>query len=194
MKKRLYYIAFTALILNAVTLQAQITVGAKAGVNVSQLSGLSSSEIQTKAIFGFHGGGYVQIRLGKFGIQPEILFSSQGAKLEKSNSSDNLKINYINIPVLFKLNVKPGLFFESGPQIGIAATAKYGDNDIKNTIKSSDFSWAFGLGAEGHSLGIGARYNLGISTLGNTTTNDIRNLNYKNGVLQISLYAKLFGK
>ena len=123
---------------------AQLSIGPKAGINVSNLSGSSITDVKTKALVGFHVGGYVAIRLGSFVIQPELLYSTQGAKVEESTTTENLKINYFNIPVMLKYITHSGLYLETGPQLGFRTSAKFGSEDIKETVKSSDFSCLFG--------------------------------------------------
>lgn len=185
----------TALFISAaVPSQAQIQIGAKGGVNISQLSGLSIPDVKTQAYFGFHVGGYVTFHFGKLALQPELVYSTQGAKLEQSTSSENLTLNYFNIPVMLKYYSQSGLFLETGPQLGFNTSAKFGQGDISQTVKGSDFSWCAGIGFQGHKAGLGVRYNIGISKLGETSTTTIENADYKNGVLQISLYFKIFGK
>jgi hypothetical protein len=172
---------------------AQISIGPKAGINVSNLSGLSASEVKTKALVGFHIGGYVAIRLGGLVIQPELLYSTQGAKVEQSTTSENLKINYFNVPVMLKYITSSGLYLETGPQLGFRTSAKFGNEDIKETVKSSDFSWAAGLGYQKKGIGLGVRYNVGISKLGEASSVTPGDVNYKNGVFQVSLFVALFG-
>jgi hypothetical protein len=193
MKKspQLFVIA-TMLLFSSSQSFAQLSIGPKAGMNVSNLSGLSTAEIKTKALIGFHVGGYVAIRLGSIVIQPELLYSTQGAKLENSTTSENLKINYFNVPVMLKYISHAGIYLETGPQLGFRTSAKFGSNDIKETVKSSDFSWGAGVGFQKKGVGIGARYNVGISKLGEASTVVPGDVNYKNGVLQVSVFFALF--
>lgn len=171
---------------------AQISIGPKAGINVSNLSGSSITDVKTKALVGFHVGGFVAIRLGGFVIQPELLYSTQGAKVDSATTSENLKINYFNVPVMLKYITHSGLYLETGPQLGFRTSAKFGSVDRKETIKSSDFSWGAGLGYQKKKLGIGARYNIGISKLGDASNVDPADVDYKNGVFQVSVFFALF--
>lgn len=72
---------------------AQIQFGAKGGINVSNLNGLDVNNYQTKATVGFHVGGFVAIKLGKLALQPELLYSTQGAKIDSAGTTENLKLN-----------------------------------------------------------------------------------------------------
>ncbi len=112
-----------------------IKIGAKAGVNFSNFSG---GEADTKMKTGFHVGGLVEIFINeKFSIQPELLYSSQGAKLKtqtmeiieaanKLNAKVDLKmtLDYINVPIMAKYYVAEGFSVQAGPQIGILVKAE----------------------------------------------------------------------
>lgn len=172
---------------------AQISLGPKAGINISNLSGLSIPDVKTKSLVGFHVGGYVAFRLGAIAIQPELLYSTQGAKIEDAGSTENIKLNYFNIPVMLKFITNSGLYLETGPQLGFRTSAKFGDEDIKETVKSSDFSWDAGIGYQKNGFGLGARYCVGISKLGDAQSTDIDDVDFKNGVLQFSVSFALFG-
>jgi hypothetical protein len=63
-----------------------------------------------------------------------------------------------------------GFRAETGPQLGFNVSSKNtsftGDQARLNDVKSTDFSWAFGLGYLTQSgFGLDARYNLGLSNI-----------------------------
>ena len=59
-----------------------------------------------------------------------------------------------------------GLFFEAGPQLGILASAKSVDEDIKDNLNTIDFGYVAGLGYQLETGPmIGLRYNGGISNI-----------------------------
>lgn len=57
-----------------------VSYGVKGGLNLSNLSG----DIEdAKSLFGAHVGAFAEIKItDKFSVQPELLFSMQGAKQE----------------------------------------------------------------------------------------------------------------
>jgi hypothetical protein len=189
---KLFVVAFM-LLFSCTLSNAQLSIGPKAGINISNISGASFDDVKKKALVGFHLGGYVAIRLGGLVVQPELLYSTQGAKVEESTTTENLKINYFNVPVMVKYVTSSGLYLETGPQLGFLTSAKFGNEDIKETVKSSDFSWGAGLGYQKKAIGLGVRYNVGISKLGDASTVDPADVDYKNGVFQVSLFVALFG-
>ena len=187
------FFAAMLLLLSSQVTTAQISIGPKVGINVSNLSGLSLGDVKAKSLVGFHVGGYVAFRLGSIAIQPELLYSTQGAKIEDAGSSENLKLNYFTVPVMLKFITKSGLYLEAGPQLGFKTGAKFGSADVKETVNDSDFSLDAGLGYLLNGLGFGARYCVGISKLGDASSVTPGNVDYKNGVLQVSISVALFG-
>lgn len=178
------------------TSTAQISVGAKGGLNVSNLNGLNDLEdVETKALVGFHFGAFTTFNLGRnFAIQPELVFSTQGTKVE--NVDENLKVNYFNIPIMVKFLTNSGFYVEAGPQFGFKVNeiSDVDFEDLDDEFESSEVSGCLGLGFQPtkSAFGIGARYNMGISTV--AELNDGNNeVDVKNGVFQLSLYWRIFG-
>ncbi len=183
--KKVIIIPFVLLLGGFVSAQT-FQFGPKAGVNISNFT---SGNYQNNTLVGFHLGGFLSFALGKsFAIQPEVLFSTQGAKIDDVNSPvKEFKTNYLNIPVLAQIRMPGGLYLETGPQAGLLLTAKTDDQSVKDLYKSLDWSWAFGLGFRSKiGLGLGARYNLGLTKIGD----DVNSFepNAKNSVIQIGLF------
>jgi hypothetical protein len=200
MKRTMIRIAFLAFVavLSANISTAQISIGAKGGLNLSNLNGLSIPDVETEALFGFHVGGYVAFNLGKnFALQPELVYSTQGVKLkDDANNEEDLKLNYFNIPVMARFYTNGGLFLEAGPQFGFKVNdVSLDGTDVDEAFKSSDFSLGAGLGFMGKSqgFGVGLRYNVGISKTADADAGAIEDADFKNGVFQLSLYARIFG-
>lgn len=177
-------------LLSAVAVMAFMSVsaqetrfGVKAGANLSTFGGDAED---AKSLVGFQVGGFAEIKLtDKFAIQPEILFSTQGAKSEESalGSTAEYKSNlsYLNIPVMAKYYVAEKFSLEAGPQIGflLSAKEKYefsgngvsesGKEDVKDSYESIDFGVNFGAGYDfTENLSVGLRYNLGLSNIAKT--------------------------
>ena len=53
-----------------------IGIGIKGGLNLAKLDGIENAENRT----GLHAGAYVNLNLGGISIQPELLYSAQGAE------------------------------------------------------------------------------------------------------------------
>ncbi|MDO6597527.1 porin family protein [Oceanihabitans sp. 2_MG-2023] len=165
-------------------LQAQeVSFGAKAGVNLASIDGDSNN---TDMKVGFHVGGVAEIMFNdKLGVQPEILYSSQGGKEDIGDDNFKYNFDYINVPVMVKYFVIEGLSVETGPQVGYLVNAKAKNDsdsiDLDN-IKDIDFGINFGAGYKMDSgILFSVRYNLGIINI-NDGGNDV-----KNKVIQFSV-------
>ncbi len=182
--------------------QAQLAIGIKAGPNFATLDTKSSASENYKNRTGFHGGAFVLIKAAKIGVQPEIIFSQQGSKVKINSENFESNFSYVNIPIILKLYTVAGINIQAGPQFGFVTNAEapiedqlnpgsYKVEDVKDKMKSSDFTVALGLGWDlPFGLTIDARYNLGLSKIYDkaptTITEDARNQ-----VFQLSLGYKL---
>ena len=167
--------------------QAGCSAGIKGGLNFASIDHESASEIYDTRT-GYNVGAFVNIKIQRIGIQPELMFSSQGSTLDLSSETIH-KFNYLNIPVVLKFYPVDFLSLQAGPQFGFLTSAKeVVDNisqDIKTIYKDSDLSLILGIGLElPFGLNIDGRYNVGISDI-NDDPNTTALL--KNQVYQISV-------
>jgi hypothetical protein len=172
--------------------------GIKAGVNfASETLTAPSASVTPDGIVGFHGGLYFTGMItSSIGIQPELLYSVQGASAGSGSSKVTDKYNYLNIPVLFKYKIVPAFNLHAGPQLGLILSADetQGSNSasIKDQLNSTDFSLAFGAGFDlPGGLSGGLRYSLGMSNIAKSAPSGY---SLKNNNLQIYLGYRLFGK
>lgn len=177
MKKLLLCAAIAVFTMSSINAQ-EVKFGAKAGVNFATLGGDNADDLDSRT--SFHFGAVAQISISeKFAIQPELVYSSQGA----SGGGEDLKMDYINLPILAKIFVAEGFSLEVGPQIGFLMSAKADGEDIKDIFKSTDFSGALGLGYKLETgLNFAARYNLGLGNIVDMDGGDL-----KNNVFQLSV-------
>ena len=188
---------FVPLLLISVTMFAQTyQFGLKGGINVSNFTGSSLDNVDKKALVGFQGGAFLSLLMGDhFAIQPEAVFSSQGARVSTVNGDENWRVSYLNIPVELKVRFNGGFYLEAGPQIGFKlneTVPNQSGGSAEDFAKNLDFSVNAGLGFHGKSgLGIGARYAVGITKVGNLEDSDF-DPNFKNGVAQLFVFYTLF--
>lgn len=141
--------------------------GVKGGLNISTVVGGDVDD--TKALVGFHVGGFAEIHVvQRFFIQPELLFSAQGTKVDLPLGNDlDIKLNYLNIPVLAKYYIVDKKFsVEAGPQLGILLSAKADGENVKDNLRSADLGFNLGAGYNfTDNLSVGLRYTIGLSPL-----------------------------
>ncbi len=197
MKKSIITVSILMIIGSMAFSQAQVAIGLKGGLNFANIDA-SSPGAAFNSRTGYHGGAFVLVKLGKIGIQPELIFSKQGSNIKINGTNFDSNYDYFNIPIIVKLYTIAGINIQVGPQFGFVtgATGPVQDlngntalQDIKNSLKSSDISAALGLGWDApFGLSIDARYNLGLTKVNEAaSTTDI-----KNQVIQISVGYKLF--
>jgi hypothetical protein len=174
MKKIALLVAAPFLILTASAQRSSVNFGIKAGANIANFNDGNGT---TGARTGFHGGllAHIHTSHSSLAVQPELVYSAQGAKF----STGTYKVDYLNIPVLLQYMFSGGFRLETGPQLGVLTNGSFKNyngatSDISN-LKKTDFAWVFGLAFQSASgFGIGARYNLGIADI-TESSSDVMN-------------------
>ena len=124
MKKSLLLIAVAFISFASLSAQ-EVRFGIKGGVNLASISGDDYGLASLDSRTGFHIGGLVEIPLvGKFSVQPEILYSSQGSKYNFFAQDGDIKLDYVTVPIMAKYNIIAGLSAELGPVIGVLVKAR----------------------------------------------------------------------
>lgn len=188
MKFYLVALATTLLVTTAVNAQ-DINIGVKGGLNVYNINNDNNSEYDSK--LGFHAGLIGHIHLTRqFAVQPELVYSVQGAKYTNGGIESKLNLGYINIPVLLQYMFDNGFRLQAGPQVGFMLNAKteIGDvkTDVKDNFKTVDFGLGFGAGYVTTSgFGIDARYNLGLSNINENDAVKSTNRGFQLGVFYL---------
>ena len=189
--KKIILVAVIA-ISSFVGVNAQTSFGAKAGLNVANLSG---DITDNKALIGFNVGVFAEITLAdSFFLQPELVYSGQGTDTDVPlfgfdffGVTESYNLNYINIPIMFKYDVANRFYLEAGPQIGFLVSAEYAGVDIKDDFETTDFGANFGLSYGFTEKLFGqARYKIGLSNIAKDSGGD----KISNTVLSFSLGYK----
>ena len=176
--------------LTATAAPGQVTLGLKAGFNVSDLNveNAAGETVDWKSQSAFAGGTYLQFGLGSvFALQPEILYSPKGAKQDITDGTLSLDLTYLDVPLLLMaripagdspiwpiLYVGPVISFELDCKLKSAAASV--DCDAGGTPASrtdaTDYGVVFGLGFEFFFGSIrsqlDARYTLGLNDINAT--------------------------
>ena len=178
-------ILVAALLFSALTtIQAQsVKLGLKAGLNYANQTGtditVNSKNYKNEAISSYHAGLVAEINLFEgLALQPELLYSTQGATYKNALGDITNEVGYLSIPIMIKINLSKSISLELGPQASFLLSEK----DNVNLYKSNtfDFAVAGGLGLKvTKSIFLQARYGLGLTEIS-------KEAQAKNSVVQVS--------
>jgi hypothetical protein len=180
-----FFTAFACIGLSLTNVQAQTNsnapeFGIKGGVSFSNIYNTKIDD--NNMLTSFNAGFYGAFPLGGIiSIQPEILYSSKGGELTYNNAfvkgKTEFKLNYIEVPILLKVNITNNLSVHAGPYFAYLIDAELNNDadgnaiDFENNYKNDDFNKfdagiSAGIGYGFDSFGLGARYNYGLSAIG----------------------------
>lgn len=164
----------------------QMFIKPMVGMNLTTLTGdADNAKMKVGLVAGAEFGYHIN---DMFAITAGALYSMQGAGVE--DSDDKFKTDYINIPVLANVYVAPGLAIKAGVQPGFLMSAKAGDVDIKDHLKSFDLSIPLGASYEFSDFVIDARYNLGVTNMIDKEGNKY-GAKLKNSVIMLTIGYKI---
>lgn len=180
--------------------------GIKGGVNFTNL--YTDDVNDNNMLTSFNVGVFATLPLtSNLAIQPEVNFSRKGAELVYDNlfasGTAKFKLNYIEVPVLLKINITDNFNIHAGPYLAYLINAQvtnessggsfdFEENFDNDDFEKFDYGLSGGLGFDFTSISIGARYNYGLATIGKERTiagNSYRFPDSKNSA--ISLYIAL---
>lgn len=155
-------------------------IGIKGGLNFSNyyIDQVTDQDMRV----GFHIGVFTKLPVNdRVSLAPEILFSQKGAKLYYDNAfgkgSADFTFNYIDVPLLLRVDLIAGLNLQLGPYISFLVNSTVKDVDENGQVKLEDemdksdfntFDWGLtgGVGLEIGAINLGARYNYGLTIVG----------------------------
>lgn len=148
--------------------------GIKGGLNFSNLQGDDADGF--KGLTSFHVGAVAELKIFQnLALQPELLFSTQGAEI----NDEQYKLNYLTLPVMAKFYLNDALSVQAGPTFGVLVSET--DNVVANDSNTFDFGLAGGLEYKiVGGLFAQARYGVGFSEMS-------KDSDVKNSVFQVSL-------
>lgn len=121
----------------------------KGGLNLSNITINKNGDVDdNKTLASFHAGLVADLPIGRFfSIQPGVLFTGKGAKLESGNTSGNnwyrstTRPYYVEVPVNAVIKLPLGdqssFFFGAGPYLGIGVGGK---NRVEGQVLGVAFS------------------------------------------------------
>ncbi len=157
-----------------------LKLGPKVGVNFAHMSKFQGADLEQGMGVGFNLGVAAQMHFGRkrgadagtgpLGVQLEVLYAQNSIK----TSSKNIKLSYLEVPVLVKFFVLPNLSIEAGPtfcKLLSSSPDVISDKSKVVSIKTGDLKGGdvrLSIGANFETkmgLVLGARYNIGTSKL-----------------------------
>jgi hypothetical protein len=153
-------------------------VGFVVGVNIANLD---EKESDFNSLTGFGAGGVLDFALGgQFSLYLEPMYLQKGASEEDEGVTLDIKLAYIEIPVLFKILLGSGStqpYLMAGPTIGMNLSADLElsgggaslEVDFSDLIESIDYGLIFGGGvsfkAGENLIFVEAKYSLGLADI-----------------------------
>lgn len=180
MKKKITLLLLAILLMAVVPVNAQVKLGVKGGLNITNMS-LNSDIVSSSNRTGFFIGPTLKFTLPVvgLGIDAAALYDQREAK----SDDKTIKAQSLNIPInlryIIGLGSMAGIYFAAGPQFGFNVGNKNisSINELNTTtttwnFKDSNFSINFGAGIMlVKHLEIGANYNVVCGKTGDVTVN-----------------------
>lgn len=190
MNKKITLVLFAIVLMAVAPVQAQVKLGVKGGLNITNMS-LNSDIVSSSNRTGFFIGPTLKFTLPVvgLGIDAAALYDQREAK----SNDKTIKTQNINVPInlryIIGLGSIVGIYFAAGPQFGFNVGNKNIENNVNTTttwnFKDSNFSINLGTGVMllKH-LEIGANYNIVCGKTGDVTvtkaTNSVTGKNRSN--------------
>lgn len=180
--------------------QAQVKLGLRGGALFSAFTyDEPTKNIETQGILSYQAGVQINSKMGKvLGLSTGVLYSAKGAEIDSAAANGELKINYIDVPLLLEARFggkNTNLFFEGGLNFSFALNGTFDDGihskeDVKfgqdpDEINLLDYSLSLGGGINMDVFRFGLSYNMGLNNISNKDFYEIHNRN-------VVLYAVLF--
>ncbi|MCH5310379.1 MAG: porin family protein [Prevotella sp.] len=175
----------------AMPAQAQVSLGIKGGLNISDMS-FDKDVLKAENKAGFFVGPTLKFKVPLMGLGFDIaaLYDQREAEIKESGIKITQK--NINVPVNLRYNIGlgdlAGIYFAAGPQIGFNIGNKTFSSAIGNmALKKSNMSVNLGAGVRLFDyLEIGAVYNIACGKTGDLNFTNIGKSDVKSNSWQIS--------
>ncbi len=138
--------------------------------------------------FGLTGGIMMEMPMGPISLGAEVLYTQKGEKYTFEEEGDlliNLKLDYIEVPVMAKLNLLPIVKVYGGVSFGFLTTAEeiveidgeeVDSMDLKDFINTTEMGAIMGVQVKISKLVLDARYNHGLTDIMKDNEGDAVNL------------------
>lgn len=186
-----------AFCLSAATIFAQLDLGVKAGLNLTNVSGEMSTDdyhiiSSPGSKIGYHAGGFLRASLFGIYIQPELIFTSIASEftVTDQNKVEQLakqRIGRVDVPVIIGARLGT-LRLGLGPVGSIIVSDKSDFTDItgyETKLKSATFGYQLGVGVDIRKVGLDIRYEGNLSKLGDYMVVEGQPVNFDSRARQV---------
>jgi hypothetical protein len=174
---------FFLLIISVSCYAQKFKIGIKGGGNLSNL-GTENAVVDKQTRAGYHIGFSGSYDLATFGIQPELLYSTQGGEISLPGLTYEEQYDYLSIPITLKFYIGSGFNVHFGPYFAILMKATQREtsgtdetvNNIDEFISNTDYGFFSGVGYDlNESFNFEARYSYGMKDVDSFGNNERRN-------------------
>jgi hypothetical protein len=172
--------------------QAQIGFGVMAGGSLANISGDLTDGSKNTPTFVF--GGFLDVNAGGFAVQPGLLFTRKGFKIDDIGGiTPKSTFDYLQVPLVLRIGMPMGqngrFYIGAGPAIGIKLACRISGSgggisastdceDLETDdggieLKSTEFSGIGEAGVEFGKFSLGIRADLGLSNVYKATAGNI---------------------
>ncbi|MCK9500911.1 MAG: porin family protein [Fermentimonas caenicola] len=192
--KKIKLMLVLALFAMVTAVSAQVSLGVKGGINMSNLYGDELDNENVK--IGFNVGLLADIDFSfNSAIQTGLFFTTKGYKYDSGNLDYTENLMYIQLPVhyAYKIDVTPGtrVVFHAGPYAayGVGGSRKLDAGELgslevdkifgdgMSQYKPFDAGLGLGVGAEFGPILVDLGWDMGLVNISNTSNGNVKNQN-----------------
>jgi hypothetical protein len=199
--KRLFILLTVLISAGAASAQS---LGGRIGANFANMIRTGDDDYDTEFKPGFHAGITIDIPVvDRLSFSPEIMYSQKGYKtggrtLFGQENEYSVTTNFIDVPLLLKINAARGFNIHLGPQVSflLSTTEKFktgSDDEYRRTIEEENDNLRKNIigGVIGAGFNVGAKTTLvaryALDLQKNNGNGDSENPEFKNQVIQLGL-------
>ena len=143
MKIKILSLVFTLFLLGSMCFSIDVYLGITQGFNIGMQYKANTFLDRYGAMVGFNGGLQANVSITNLiGIEADVLVSIRGGRMHDSDEDLNIRLTYIDLPVLFKLSKNVGwciLQLNAGAQLSFNLKGYYlyednGTNDMMEEL------------------------------------------------------------
>lgn len=198
--RRVFFSVSIALSFLSLSGQSRFEIGLIGGVNSSGIIISAANDLLDPGLpsefepdQSLHYGVYGLLRSNKFGVQTELLYSTQKNELIFSGSSFEWEKTYLDLPVTIKYFLPAGFNLHAGPQFSFLLDES--SNAPGLNVDFDDFETNLAMGAGWYApfgLQVNFRYFVSLSDVNDSERVRVKYDDLRNSVIQFSLGYRLF--